>query len=391
MSENITPSGHGTGAPARIAQVGAGGMGKAWLRMLLGRDDAELVGLVDLNTDAAEAALAEVGAVGVPVARSLAELSEILTARGTDITAVVNVTVPVAHLPVTLDALALGLPVLCEKPAAPTVAETLVMVAAAADADRLVMISQSRRYFAALDAFVDAVHNPAGTDGVGILTTDFGKAPHFGGFREEMEHVLLVDMAVHSFDAARLLLRQEPVSVFCQEWNPEWSWFARDAAANAVFEFDGGARYRYSGSWVSDGDETSWNGRWRATGRGGTAVWDGDNAPELFPAGSHEGQVLPVASGVHQEITGAFSEFLLAIEPGSDRPVPASAIAGNVSTLAMVEAAVRSAETGSVVLIADVLDEAFAQARSRSWSPGADRVLAQAADVAELRGLQVHV
>lgn len=369
---------------SRVVQVGAGGMGKAWLRMMSARTDVELVGLVDLNESAARAACDELGLGGVPVATSLAALAERLGGAAA-IDAVVNVTVPVAHLPVTVDALALGLPVLCEKPAAPTVAEALVMTAASAAAGRLVMVSQSRRYFAALDAYRDALHDAAGIGGAGILTTDFAKAPHFGGFREEMQHVLLVDMAVHAFDAARLLLGQEPVSVFCQEWNPDWSWFAHGAAANAVFEFDGGSRYRYSGSWVSAGDETSWNGRWRASGPGGTAVWDGDHAPRLFPADGSEPVLRPLADGVDQEIAGSLSEFLAVLR--GQAPHPASSIEQNVLTLAMVEAAVRSADSGHVVSIAEVLDAGFAQARAGSWWPAAERVLAGAADVTQLRSM----
>ena len=47
-----------------------------------------------------------------------------------------------------------------------------------------------------------------GGDAIGEIVgiyCDFFKAPHFGGFREEMRHVLLLDMAIHTFDAARLL------------------------------------------------------------------------------------------------------------------------------------------------------------------------------------------
>ena len=61
----------------------------------------------------------------------------------------------------------------------------------------------------------------AGT--LGPLTTlhsDFYIGAHFGGFREQMRHVLLLDMAIHTFDAARLLSGADPVAVYCQEWNP---------------------------------------------------------------------------------------------------------------------------------------------------------------------------
>ena len=42
---------------------------------------------------------------------------------------------------------------------------------------------------------------------IGELTTvhvDFFVAPHFGGFREVMPHVLLADMAIHAFDVRDL-------------------------------------------------------------------------------------------------------------------------------------------------------------------------------------------
>ncbi len=43
---------------------------------------------------------------------------------------------------------------------------------------------------------------------IGALTSvhaDFFLGPHFGGFRETMDHVLLLDMAIHSFDAMRCM------------------------------------------------------------------------------------------------------------------------------------------------------------------------------------------
>ena len=56
------------------------------------------------------------------------------------------------------------------------------------------------------------------------IHADFFVAPHFGGFREEMHHVLLLDMAIHTFDAARYMVNGEPESVYCQEWEPKNSW-----------------------------------------------------------------------------------------------------------------------------------------------------------------------
>src|SRR5690606_26213183 len=99
---------------------------------------------------------------------------------------------------------------------------------------------------------------------IGILTTQFFKAPRFGGFRDAMAHPLVLDMAIHSFDSARYLLGVDPVAVYCDEHNPAWSWYAGDAASTAIFEMADGSRYVYTGSWCSPGLETSWNAAWRA-------------------------------------------------------------------------------------------------------------------------------
>jgi len=361
-------------SPVRVLLVGAGGMGRQWLRTLSASPDVDLVGLVDLNLEGAAAALSDTGLAGIPVADSVTALAESTRAQ-----AVVNVTVPAAHHPVTVESLFAGLPVLSEKPVAPTVARALSLVAAAEHTGRLLMISQSRRYYRTLAA----LRRQVGELGdVGVVTTDFFKAPRFGGFREEMEHVLLVDMAIHAFDAARYLLDADPVSVYCEEFNPSWSWYAGAAAATAIFEFAGGARYVYTGSWCSDGQETSWNGLWRVSAARGTAVWDGAGTPTVQRAPDHaSGSGVPepdapaaveLGPEVPEEIAGSLAEFVSALRTGT---VPSGEVHSNVLSLAMVEAAVRSAETGQRVRLADVLEDAHAAAVRDERMPALAEVL----------------
>ncbi|NUJ88124.1 Gfo/Idh/MocA family oxidoreductase [Plantibacter sp. MCCC 1A11337] len=345
--------------PVRLVLVGAGGMGRAWLRTILANPDTELVGVVDLDTALAGSAVTEaglrLGPEGVVVGTSVSVVAEATAAD-----AVVNVTVPAAHHPVNTEALFAGLPVLCEKPIAPTVAQALSLAATAEASGQLLMTSQSRRYYASIAAFREQV---ATLGRLGSATTEFFKAPHFGGFREEMAHVLLVDMAIHAFDAARYVLGLDPIAVYCEEYNPGWSWFSADAAATAVFEFAGGVRYTYSGSWCADGMETSWNGSWRVNGEHGAAVWDGDSAPQrqLAPQGGSPSAVetAELEPDVPEEIAGSLVEFVDALRTGR---VPSGEVHANVLSLAMVEAAVRSAESGERVVIADVLAQAHAQA-----------------------------
>jgi Predicted dehydrogenases and related proteins len=342
--------------PLRFIQVGAGGMGRAWTRALHASPDASLVGLVDLDLSVAEEAARGVGMPDLPLARSVTDLVGEVEAD-----AVLNVTVPAAHHAVTTEALLLGLPVLSEKPAAPTVAQALSLAATARMTGQLLMISQSRRYYRNLDAFKASL---ADLGELGVLTNDFFKAPHFGGFREEMPYPLLVDMAIHPFDVARYLLDREPVSVYCDSFNPAWSWYEGDAAANAVFEFEGGARFRYTGSWCSAGDETSWNGSWRASGVNGSALWDGEAPPRVMAADATGVVAVDAATnaaagdpaGDPEEIGGALAEFVRALRTGT---TPSGEVSRNLGSLAMVEAAVQSAESGARVLLVDVFAAAY--------------------------------
>ncbi|MEV4800615.1 Gfo/Idh/MocA family oxidoreductase [Nonomuraea sp. NPDC049421] len=334
--------------PLRVVQVGAGAMGLAWLRTLAASGDVELAGVADLDVERARAALRETGCAA-PVAGSLGEL---LAAVEPD--AVVNVTVPAAHTAVSVEALFAGVPVLCEKPAAPTLAEALVQAAASEASGRLLMISQSRRYYAALAEYRRLIGRLGPP---GLLTTSFFRGPRFGGFRDEMDQPLLVDMAIHAFDAARYLLGADPVSVTCESWNPPWSWYRGDASATATFRFEDGVRYVYNGSWCADGLETSWNGEWRAVGPGGSATWDGEQRVGSSLDGAAADLLVP--PGEHEQIAGALVEFVAAVRGGT---VPSGAIARNIGSLAMVEAAVRAAETGERVSIEGLLARAHAEA-----------------------------
>lgn len=335
------------GRRLRLVQVGAGQMGHAWLTAIAGYDEVELVGVVDLNVDAARAAADRHGP-GVVVGADVVEV-----ARASNADAVVNVTIPAAHHPVTTAALFAGLPVLGEKPVAVDIAEALSLAAAAEVTGQLFMVSQSRRYFTTLRQYKKQLE---ALGRVSILTTEFFKSPHFGGFREEMDHPLLLDMAIHQFDTARFLLDgDDPVAVYCEEYNAPWSWFRGNAGATAVFEMTSGARYVFTGSWTSPGQETSWNGSWRASGEHGTARWDGDGPPTIELPDGPPTDVESAASPIAEELAGALREFVQALRTGR---VPSGEVHANLLSLAMVEAALSSANTGQRVLISDLMARA---------------------------------
>lgn len=330
--------------------VGAGGMGRTWLKAIQEEPEAEVAGIADLDRATAQRLAAEAGIPSTPIGEDAVDL-----ARKTGARAVINVTIPEAHHPVTTAALFAGLPVLGEKPVAANLAQALSLAAAAEVTGELFMVSQSRRYNRHLEKFTAQAKDLGAP---GILVTEFFKAPRFGGFREEMPHPLLVDMAIHPFDTARYMLDSDPVSVYCEEFNPGWSWYGGAAAASAIFEMDGGVRFVYTGSWCSPGRETSWNGQWRLSAEKGSLFWDGEHSPLLEDDGVQAGAVQPGAPeniGPGESVSGALSEFLHAVESGE---TPRGEVHQNVMSLAMVEAAVESAARRERVLIDDVLQSA---------------------------------
>jgi predicted dehydrogenase len=353
-----------TDSPVRVVLVGAGAMGRHWIDALLASKDVTLVGLVDLDLSLAVRVVDELKLAGVVVGTSV---SAVAASSGAQ--AAVNVTVPGAHYAVTTEALFAGLPVLSEKPIAPTVSQGLALAAAAEASGQLLMTSQSRRYYRTLAEFRREIAT-LGT--VGIVTTEFFRGPHFGGFRDEMEQPLLVDMAIHAFDVARYLLDANPTSVYCETFNPEWSWYRGDAAAIATFEFDGGIRYGFSGSWCSEGMQTSWNGNWRASGSNGSTTWDGETAPrtERLKASEVDGEEAEYPAG--EEIAGALAEFVSALRTGD---TPSGAVHSNIQSLAMVEAATRSADSGKRIAFAGLLEEAYAEALAVEKTPAIRAVL----------------
>jgi len=347
------------GTPLRVVVVGAGGMGRAWLSTVEESPLVELAGIVDLDLDAAHAAAAALGRPGLPVGAGTAALASDVGAQ-----AVINVTVPAAHHPVTTEALAAGLPVLGEKPVASTVAQGLSLAAAAELHGQLFMVSQSRRYNRHL---FEARRLSSSLGRVGIVSAEFFKAPRFGGFRDAMDHPLLLDMAIHQFDMARFLLDADPVSVFCEEYNPSWSWYRGDAGATAVFEMTGGQRFVFSGSWCSPGQETSWNASWRISGEHGTVLWDGDSRPVsslASEAGPGEDPGL--------EIAGSLRDFVAAVRTGS---TPMGRVHQNIMSLAMVEAAILSAATGARVSVDALLEDSYRQAILAERDPAVLEVL----------------
>jgi len=335
--------------PIRIVMVGCGAICHAWLKPLAQFADAQIVGLVDLDPNRAAKVRDEFqlnAEVGFDLGKML---------RKTRPEAVFDLTVPCAHLSVTLTALRHGCHVLGEKPMAETMSAARRMVAAAARTGKIYAVIQNRRYLDPIRRCRAMIQS----GGIGQLTTlnaDFYLGPHFGGFREEMDHVLLLDMAIHTFDQARFLSGADPVAVYAHDWNPAGSWYRHGASAVAVFEMTNGIVFTYRGSWCAEGLSTSWEADWRCVGTKGSIRWDGANNLCGEAAANTEGftrtqqplpppQLPPLAHTGH---AGVIRDFLDALRGG---PTPQTICTDNLKSLAMVHAAIASSEKRKRVAI----------------------------------------
>jgi predicted dehydrogenase len=329
--------------------VGAGGFSREWAKVLGAHPDVEVCGWVSRRQSAVDEVAAAFGLGGIVTGT---DLESVLRRARPDF--VVDVTPPEAHRDVTLTALTLGIPVLGEKPMASSMEHARAMVAASERAGKLYMVSQSRRY----DNRLRALRRLAGSHlgELGILNSDFYIGAHFGGFRDAMPSPLLLDMAIHTFDAARFLSQADPVAVYCEEFNPAWSWYAGNASASAIFELSNGVRYTYRGSWCAEGAHTSWESAWRVVGSAGSAVWDGHGAPEATivraPGGFHsqtERVTASIEADAPEGIRGALADFLRALDTGA---TPMGECHDNIKSLAMVFAALESARKRERVAVA---------------------------------------
>jgi predicted dehydrogenase len=321
-------------------------MAKGWVKALQNAPDlagqVTIVGLVDIDGAAAEKLRDE---FGLADAITGTDLDAVLAATKPDM--VFDVVIPTARRDVVATALRHGCHVLSEKPMAASMDEARDLLGLAAEAGKIHAIVQNRRFISGVRRIRRLVDSGALGELTG-LHADFFIGAHFGGFRDAMQNVLLLDMAIHTFDAARFMSGKEPLAVYCHETNPRGSWYAHGAAANAIFELSDDVVFTYRGSWAAEGATTSWESAWRIIGTTGTLIWDGADKFEAKTA-SGDGFLRPLAEidvpapeNVNETHGHAsvIAEFLSAVR--SNRP-PETASNDNIKSLGMVFSAIESA------------------------------------------------
>ncbi|MDX1015696.1 oxidoreductase [Sinorhizobium medicae] len=339
----------------RAVLCGCGAMARGWLKAIAADRELQsiirVVGLVDVNPEAARALAAEFEIEDAVIG---SDLDAVLTETAPDI--LFDIVVPAARRDVVATALRHGCHVLSEKPMAASLEAARELIELAGNAGRIHAIVQNRRFIAGIRRIRRFIESGA----IGDLTAihcDFFIGAHFGGFREEMEHVLLLDMAIHTFDAARFIADKTPLAVYCHEENPRGSWYAHGAAATAIFELTDDVTFTYRGSWCAEGANTSWESEWRIIGTEGTLLWDGAEALSANRVAGSEGFFRPLAPieipnpadlRETQGHASVIADFVAAVRTGTK---PETVGDDNINSLAMVFAAIESARTRQRVII----------------------------------------
>jgi len=339
----------------KVVLVGCGNMANEWVKCALERTDAEIVALVDIKKEFADAMAARYE-LTCPTYTDLAAAIE-----QTGANLVFDVTIPASHFGVCTTALSLGCNVFSEKPMAATMAEARAMIRNVEQSGKSFSIMQNSRYDANARAYREFVKS--GTIGkAGFIGADFFIGAHFGGFRDVMDSPLLLDTAIHTFDLARFITGADPVSVYCHEFNPSGSWYQGNASAICIYEMSDGSVFCYRGSWCSEGAPTSWGSSWRVSGDRGTAIWDGQNAPyaEVVADGQEEGKFILDHTRIEATLDwegnlyhkGCLDEMFIALREG--RPAETDC-RDNIKSIAMVLGALESAKTNQKIDLTDYI------------------------------------
>lgn len=339
----------------KIVVLGLGFFGKNWLRELSDCAECEVAGAVAKHPEL----LAAVGEeFRIAPSRRFATIADGLDGSKAD--AVIVALPEMVHKDAILQALSRGLHVLTEKPLAMTMAEAGEIVRAARrNPASVVMVDQNYRWRPQSRTLRQAVRD----ERIGRLasvgyeyrqpitrtTTD--------AWRERMPHPFLHDMAPHHFDLLRACTGLECRQAMAAGVRPPWSWYQGLPGVDAILSFDEGVSVSYTGSMVARGLATPQDGIITVVGESGTLRLEADSQVRWY--GEKGGsEVIPPVVMPFVDLAATLREFLAAIR---DRRKPETHVEDNVRTLAMVEAAIRSVETGQPVAVPPLVEAALRQ------------------------------
>ncbi len=347
--------------------LGAGGMGSRWIREIWQPfgDRMEFAGLVDSDP----IALREAGDwLGLPSAMRFADAGEAFATVDADFCCIV--TPPAHHREAVELACGRGMDILSEKPIADTLEACGAIARAVKAAGVRMMVTQNYRYTRRILTLKQALMELGAVNyAVARYASDYRQRGAWAMFRHEMKHGLLIEGDIHHLDQLRNLCGVDCETIAGWDWNPGHvrgetaAWrssdaFDGEACALLVLRMTNGSFASYEGNNLATGKTNSWHSEYyRVECEGGAAVLDRDQIvriEERSAAGTlqtREVAPVEVTWEGHQSVAAQFVDWL------DGGPPPATTLADNLQSTAMVFAAIRAAETGTTVDVQEVVRE----------------------------------
>jgi predicted dehydrogenase len=360
---------HAVRMTKKVIHVGTGGWGAWWAMNFLPPNVAdgtvEVIAAVDVEPANHVHATEH---LGLGADRLFTHAAAAFDAFGDEADFVTVVVPPWAHEEVVVTAVERGLPVLCEKPMADSLAAAHRMVAAVERSGVAAAVTMSHRFDQDKATFRAAVR--AADSGpldylVHRFTCDLRKFGQWGSaFRHEMDDPLLVEGGVHHLDILDDLAGGTCVSVFARTWRPAWAEYAGDCNALVTLEYDNGVNAHYEGAKANATTLNGWSNDYiRAECRDATVVLDKRRverfrwAPEAPPrqVDAGDGEPVPFLDGVKWSNALLVQQFAAWLDGG---PPLETSFDRNLRSLALVFAAIESSRRKQAVDPAEVLEAA---------------------------------
>jgi predicted dehydrogenase len=334
----------------RAILIGTGGFGEVWCSRFLPsvRDRLTVVAAVDERLEALSNASRY---LGVAPDRCYTSAERALQENPADL--VVIVVPPAAHGRYVRLALAHDLAILCEKPIAPTLYESVAIARLVRARDAKMGVTMNWRFARGIATLRHELRS--GRYGalnylVMRFTCDARADRSWGEFRHRMSDPLLVEAGVHHLDLLVDLAGSRCESVYAESSSPTWGEYAGDCQAFVLLRCQDGTRILYEAAMANAVGLNAWGNEYvRAECEGATLVLEGERLVSYCRddgaswQGPHNAEVVPLLRGTHWGHERLIRDFLRWLEGGE---ALVTNVQANLVSIELVDAAVRSAREG---------------------------------------------
>ena len=336
------------------ALIGCGFFAQNQLHAWRDIDGAEIVALCDRDPERLAATAETFG-----ITRTYTDAAAMFAAEKLDFVDIA--TTVQSHRPLVEMAAGAGSHVICQKPFAETMDDARAMVAAVEAAGRTLMVHENFRWQSAVRKAIETVRSGAiGTPFFGRVAFRSGYDVYSGQpYLAEGERFIIEDLGIHILDISRALFGDvERIAATTKRVNPK---IRGEDVATMLLAHEGGVTSVVDCSYATRRTpETFPQSLLEIDGTEGTLRLDAGYSLVVQTGGNEtvtdvSPPVLPWAErpwhNIQESVRIIQQHFVACIDAGTQ---PETSGADNLKTLALVQAAYRSAETGETVRLSDI-------------------------------------